>query len=59
MEAWTEVNLVSVRVQDEDVLELVDAIVHDQLAGGDHDLVLLLGAGTASPNSLARAGAPR
>jgi hypothetical protein len=32
MEAWTEVNLVTVRVQDEDVLELVDAIVHDQLA---------------------------
>jgi len=31
MEAWTEVNLVPARVQDESVLELVDTLVHEQL----------------------------
>jgi hypothetical protein len=32
VEAWTEVNLVPVRVQDERLLELVDTLVHEQLA---------------------------
>ena len=32
VEAWTEVNLVTRRVQDESVLELVDTLVHEQLA---------------------------
>ena len=32
MEAWTEVNLVPVRVQDEGLLLLVDDLVHEQLA---------------------------
>jgi hypothetical protein len=32
MEAWTEVNLVPVRVQDEALLLLVDDLVHEQLA---------------------------
>jgi hypothetical protein len=31
VEAWTEVNLVTPRVQDERVLELVDTLVHEQL----------------------------
>lgn len=32
MEAWTEVNLVPVRVQDEALLGFVDTLVHEQLA---------------------------
>jgi hypothetical protein len=31
VEAWTEVNLVTVRLQDEALLELVDDLVHEQL----------------------------